>query len=111
MKEAQFNLGVLYENGFGAVQNYAEAADWYRRAAEQSYAAAQNNLGVLYANGQGVPRNPAIAYAWYEVAAARGNAKARANRDQLTRHLSSEQLAEGQRLAEEYAQRYRPALP
>jgi hypothetical protein len=45
------------------------------------------------------------------VAAARGNAKARANRDQLTRHLSSEQLAEGQRLAEEYAQRYRPALP
>lgn len=111
LREAQFNLGILYENGFGVQQNYAEAAHWYRRAAEQAYIAAQNNLGVLYATGQGTPQNPAMAYAWYEVAAARGNAKARFNRDQLIQNLDPEQLQEGQRLAEEYAQRYRPPLP
>lgn len=111
LKEAQFNLGVLYESGFGTVQDYTEAAAWYRQAAEHGHFAAQNNLGVLYANGQGVPQNPAIAYAWYEIAAAQGNAKARANRDQLIRRLSAEQLTEGQRLVEEYARRYLPTLP
>ena len=45
---AQYNLGVMYDNGQGVPQDYAEAVKWYRLAAEQGYAHAQRNLGVMY---------------------------------------------------------------
>jgi uncharacterized protein len=35
---AQYNLGVMYDNGDGVVQDYAEAVKWYRLAAEQGNA-------------------------------------------------------------------------
>jgi len=38
---AQFNLGLLYLDGHGVPQSDAEAANWFRRAAEQDYAPAQ----------------------------------------------------------------------
>ena len=44
---AQFNLGVIYDNGEGVPQDYAEAVKWYRKAAEQGDAAAQSNLGFM----------------------------------------------------------------
>ena len=34
---AQFNLGVMYAEGRGVPQDDAEAARWYRLAAEQGY--------------------------------------------------------------------------
>ena len=54
---AQFNLGVMYDNGQGVLQDYKEAVKWYRLAAEQGYADAQYNLGVMYDNGEGVPQD------------------------------------------------------
>ena len=33
--DAQYNLGVMYEEGRGMPQDDAEAVKWYRRAAEQ----------------------------------------------------------------------------
>ena len=39
--EAQFKLGVMYMNGHGVQQDYAEAATWFGRAAEQGVAQAQ----------------------------------------------------------------------
>ncbi|MDA9060739.1 sel1 repeat family protein, partial [Planktomarina temperata] len=41
---AQYNLGVMYDNGYGVPQDYAEAVKWYRLAAEQGYDSAQYNL-------------------------------------------------------------------
>ena len=35
---AQFNLGVMYAKGQGVAQDYAEAAKWYRLAADQGHA-------------------------------------------------------------------------
>jgi len=35
---AQANLGMMYENGHGVTQDYKEAANWYRKAAEQGCA-------------------------------------------------------------------------
>ncbi len=52
--EAQSNLGVLYRNGLGVLQDYKEAGKWYRLSAEQGRADAQNDLGFMYQNGQGV---------------------------------------------------------
>jgi uncharacterized protein len=59
---AQYNLGVMFDNGQGVPQDYATAVSWYRKAAEQGHAAAQNNLGLIFANGgQGVPQDYATA--------------------------------------------------
>ena len=48
MRDAQFNLGVMYEKGRGVPQDDAEAVKWYRLAAEQGNAYAQINLGAMY---------------------------------------------------------------
>jgi TPR repeat protein len=76
---AQYNLGVMYDNGEGVSENDAEAAKWYRRAADQGHALAQYNLGLMHDNGEGVPENDAEAVKWYRRAAAQGNAKAQHN--------------------------------
>jgi hypothetical protein len=66
---AQFNLGLLYDNGEGVDKDYAQAAAWYRKAAEQGVARAQFNLGAMYAKGDGVPVNFVEAYFWLDLAA------------------------------------------
>ena len=35
MPNAQVNLGVMYDNGEGVLQDDKEAVKWYRKAAEQ----------------------------------------------------------------------------
>ncbi len=59
---AQFNLGVMYDEGKGIAQNYKEAAKWYRLAAEQGDSDAQYNLGIMYFNGEGVPQDSVRAH-------------------------------------------------
>ncbi len=64
---AQNNLGVMYRNGQGVVQDYAEAVQWLKLAAAQGHAAAQYNLGNMYEKGQGVVQDYAEAVRWYKV--------------------------------------------
>ena len=71
---AQCSLGVAYALGRGVPQDYAQAAQWYRKAAEQGEAFAQFNLGLLYNSGRGVPQDYAQAAQWYEKAAVQGDA-------------------------------------
>ena len=76
---AQYNLGWMYANGQGVVQDYKQAVKWYSQAAEQGYASAQTNLGVMYAEGQGVAQNYKTAIKWYRQAAEQGVAGAQYN--------------------------------
>ena len=76
---AQYNLGIMYYNGQGVPQDYAEAVKWYRLAADQGDAYAQYNLGVMYDNGEGVPQDYKEAVKWYRLAAEQGHAKAQYN--------------------------------
>ena len=55
----------MYEEGQGVRQDYAQAVQWYRKAAEQGLAEAQYNLGVMYAKGEGVRQNYKIAKEWF----------------------------------------------
>lgn len=71
--EALFQRGLRSANGDGVPQNYTEAANWYRLAAEAGHAAAQKNLGFLYATGKGVPKNDEEAEKWFRKAAEQGN--------------------------------------
>lgn len=68
----QFILAGMYERGQGAPQSYAEAAKWYRLAAEQGHAAAQFYLGSMYASARGVESDYAAAVMWYGKSAAQG---------------------------------------
>ena len=74
--DAQYNLGVLYDNDQGVSPDYNEAAKWYRKAAEQGHEKAQYNLGVLYDLGRGVRQDCSEAAKWYRKAAKQGNASA-----------------------------------
>lgn len=77
--QAQFNLAVLHANGLGVAQSNAEAARWYRRAAVQGLSAAQFNLGVLYETGTGIIQDYRQAADWYRRAAEQGHAAAQNN--------------------------------
>ena len=46
--ESEVELGRRYDKGEGVVKDHAEAAKWYRKAADQNYAKAQYNLGISY---------------------------------------------------------------
>jgi TPR repeat protein len=76
---AQSNLGWMYSNGQGVLQDYAEAVKWSRLAAEQGYATGQNNLGLMYNDGEGVSQNHGEAVRWYRLAAEQGYAKGQTN--------------------------------
>ena len=48
MPRAQVNFGYMLLEGATVPQDYAEAAKWYRKAADQGLADAQNTLGYMY---------------------------------------------------------------
>ena len=74
--EAQFKVGKHYQTGDkhkGVEQDYAQAAIWLRKAAEQGHAAAQNEFGNLLSDGNGVEKNLEEAVAWHRKSAEQGN--------------------------------------
>jgi len=73
---AQYNLGLMYENGDGVSQDYKTAVKWYRLSAEQGNASAQTSLGVMYANGKGVLQDYKTALKWWRLSAEQGDARA-----------------------------------
>jgi len=74
--QAQYNLGLLYEEGKGMTKNYHKATQWYKRAADKGLSEAQNNLGVLYIMGKGVAKNKKRAETLFRHAAKQGNRNA-----------------------------------
>jgi len=90
--EAQFNRGLQCATGAGAEQNYAQAADWYRKAAEQNHGLAQFNLGTMYAQGQGVARDDAQSVVWFDRAANAGDAGGQYNMGRCCQRASMDGL-------------------
>ena len=78
-------------------QDYAEAAKWYRKAAEQDQTDAQNNLGVSYAFGTGVVKDYVEGYKWLNLAASKGYEKSKELMAVLENKMTPEQIAEAQR--------------
>ena len=60
-------------------QEYEQAVDFFRKAAEQGLATAQFNLGVCYDYGKGVSQDHNEAVKWYRKAAEQGHATAQNN--------------------------------
>jgi uncharacterized protein len=73
-------------------------------AAQGSMPDALFELGMLYATGRDVAADLVSAHKWFNLAAARGNRSALSYRVELAREMSSDQIAEAQRLAREWLQ-------
>jgi len=97
--DSRYILGNMYRAGHGVLQDYKKAVQWYTKAAEQGYASAQNNLGIMYALGEGVLKDTVTAYSWANIAAANGFSSKL--RELLTKQMTPEQIAEGQKLSRE----------
>ena len=70
--KAQLVLAIMYDDGDGVSQNYAEAVKWYRAAADQGDAGAQFDLAPMYEEGHGVPQDYAQAASLYRKSAEQG---------------------------------------
>lgn len=68
--EANFALGELYYTGRGVAHDYAQALDFYLRAAERGHPVAQHLAAEIYAEGWGVRADGAEALKWAILASA-----------------------------------------
>ena len=66
---AEFQMGQLYDFGFGVAASEREALAWYRKAADHGSAPGQRAVGEFYQKGRGVPADAAEAARWFRRAA------------------------------------------
>ena len=76
---SQEKLGLIYSEGKGVRQDYATAAKWYQKAAENGLSSSQFTLGLIYSEGKGVRQDYATAAKWYQKAAEQSNPSAKNN--------------------------------
>jgi TPR repeat protein len=94
--------GAIRDDGGGSFpKDYASAAIWWRKAAEQGDEYAQYRLGILYDNGQGVPQDYAEAYFWYSIASAKVPNYSR-SRDDAASNLTKTVLLQTQERARKW---------
>ncbi|HXJ42486.1 MAG TPA: tetratricopeptide repeat protein [Bryobacteraceae bacterium] len=77
--QAQYLVGAMLSgvDGVGVKENAAEAAKWFRKAADQGHAEAQLILGLLYAKGDGgLHQDIPEAAKWLRKAADQGDRQA-----------------------------------
>ena len=72
---AQYNMGVMYDDGKGVPESDKTAVKWYTLAAEQGHAKSQYNLGIMYFEGAGVLTDNRRAYMWVNLSTYNSNDK------------------------------------
>ena len=87
-------------------QDDKESVRWFRLAAAQGEAEAQGGLGLAYGAGRGVPQDFVASHTWMTLAAARLTGATQHGamkfRDTIAAAMTSEQIAEAQRLAKDW---------
>ncbi len=113
--EAQYAVASNYFTGSNdVVQDYAQAAQWLQKAAEQDHAIAQYNLGMLYFDGKGFAVDYGRAYFWLTRSSLRGhNPGGTDYRAQAGAQLTPEMRAQIEKAAHDWkpAPKAPPAAP
>ena len=100
---AQFNLGLMFEQGKGRPVDLATAAQWYLRAADGGFARAQFSIAEMYEAGRGVEERDVVeAYKWFKLAAEQRYEGARKRRKKLADTMTSTEIALGEMWAREW---------
>jgi TPR repeat protein len=98
--DAQYVVGAMYYTGNAVIQDHKQAVAWFRKAAEQGHADAQQVMGLMYRYHMGgMPQDNVIAYMLWNLAAAKGSATAAEQRSAVVKHMTQEQIEEGQALS------------
>jgi len=58
----------MYLQGECTPKDEAQAAEWFRKAADQGMAGSQMTLAMMYEQGLGVEKDPQAAKHWYDQA-------------------------------------------
>jgi TPR repeat protein len=74
MEHAQIVLGVLHLQGRGVPKDASQAAQWFRRGADNGDLASEVEYAILLFNGNGVTKDERSAARYFLHAASRGNA-------------------------------------
>lgn len=78
--EAQYRLGLIYENGYGGVDiKTRNALKWYRLAAEQGHRSAKRRLESLRKSASNAGGTESVATQWYQDLAEEGDSEAQYN--------------------------------
>jgi uncharacterized protein len=75
--EAQYQLGLMFEDGVGGPKDEVAARSLFEKAAAQNHAGALERMGEFAQKGRGGPQDTDAAKAYYERAAALGNEEAK----------------------------------
>jgi TPR repeat protein len=111
--EAQFNLGVMYENGldddrYAVEGSRPEAVRWLRAAADQGLLRAQIKLAEIYAADPYLPGSSVKACGWFLLAtkSSRGAhlEKAQSGYDRVAYGLTQDEIATATRFAQDWKQ-------
>ncbi|MBO68868.1 MAG: hypothetical protein CL398_11230 [Acidiferrobacteraceae bacterium] len=70
--EAQYSLGIMYQNGLGTIRNPVLAFRWIREAAKQKHGLSCHSLGLMYLEGDCVEKNNTKAFEYFSLAADQG---------------------------------------
>ena len=105
---AQYYLGVMYMKGQGVEQDYKQAGEWFRKAAENRLPQAQYKLANLYTEGKGVPKDLEFAYVWYSVGAVHKHPLSMSAVEKAKTRLSEKEFTEAEKLVPEYIEKYGP---
>ena len=81
-------------------KNFAEAAKWYRKVAEQGDANAQRNLGLYYIQEK---RDNVIGYAWIFLSVKNGLEDTTSKLAELEKQMDKGEIERAKKLAEEYS--------
>lgn len=81
------------------VENYIEAAKWFRNSAEQGHPFAQFWLGFMYRIGLGVPQDYVAAHMWLNLGKSNRIKFGAGYRDKVAERMTLAQIAEAQRRA------------
>lgn len=79
-------------HGDGVPKDYHQAAQWFRKAADQGQVDAQAYLGLMYANGNGVPQSRMEAIRLFSKAAREGGALAKTYLEDLMKDMAINSL-------------------
>jgi len=110
LPNAEYMVGLFYQQGFGVPADLKAAISWYTMAAEQGMDNAQLLLGVMYAQGQGVARDYRSAYAWLNLASTSSNAQIRDSalkmRDEIAKSMSPADIGTAKQMSSMYYSKY-----
>ncbi len=98
--EAQWQMGVRYDEGDGVPKDDSQAMLWFQLAGEQGHVDAQAHLGAYYWAGRGVPKDLLKAYMWSWIALAGGDENSKSRLEGLASQMTQAQVSAARQQAE-----------